>query len=159
MIFAGVGEKSSSNWPAVSEGTNARARGAWRHPRGGRDDQHSPAIPPTALHNRGRGCAVHPARGMAIMRSSLLLRLRRPPGEHAGQVPDQGRPVAQARVGVVKTGAKYCSNVVNEGVSSMSRLPCLGALSSCENRDKSPRIRKEANVSFCSDCRPQQRET
>src|SRR3982751_1744854 len=32
------------------------------------------------------------------------------------------------KVGVVKTGSKFCSRVTKESVSSMGRLPCLGNL-------------------------------
>jgi Transposase IS66 family len=37
-------------------------------------------------------------------------------------------------VGVVKTGAKCCSRTTNEAVSSMGRLPCLGAYLFCPSR-------------------------
>ena len=36
------------------------------------------------------------------------------------------------RVGVVKTGSNCCSSVRKDSISSMSRLPCLGAHSVCK---------------------------
>ncbi len=43
-------------------------------------------------------------------------------------------------------GTKCCSRSTNEAVSSMGRLPCLGAYLDCFGPDRMPKFGKEADV-------------
>ena len=48
----------------------------------------------------------------------------------------------------MKTGTKCCSRSTNEAVSSMGRLPCLGAYLVCLAPDRMPESDKEADINF-----------